>query len=217
MSNVLESRLAHSRDGSPSPLRTELSVVADARRLVAQFRCEYRVLTPIGDRHDDDLFEGDVVELFVAPDPGDRTVYYEIEVNPEGLIFDARVTSPDLRRPTMRVDRSWNPVGLRVRSRCFEPTRAATGLWLVRIAIDWEELCDELPPGPERSGPDEGIPRLPPPIALGAFRIDRRSTDTPLFLALAPNGAFPPDFHRPDRFVVFDPGSGERGATSTGI
>ena len=117
--------LRRSEDGAASPLRTEIAITADPRRLVARFRCEYHVLVATGEAHDDDLWRGDVVELFIAPDPGDRRTYFEIEVNPAGLVFDARVDSPELDRRTIRVDRSWNPRGLRVVSRVLPPRERA--------------------------------------------------------------------------------------------
>ena len=186
--------LYRSGDGAPSPFRTEVSIAADSRRLAARFRSEFRVLSPAGAAHDDDLWEGDVVELFVAPIAQDRRVYYEIEVNPDGFVFDARVESPDLDRRTMRVDRGWNPAGLRVRSRVLGPDGlsgggAGSGLWLVRIALEWSAV--------DRDGPT--------PVAIGAFRIDRRSAPEPLFLALFPNGETPANFHTPADFRVFGP------------
>jgi hypothetical protein len=221
------SPLTVSESGSPSPLATEVALIAGRRSLIACFRSAYGVLTPEGVRHDDDLYAGDVVELFVAPDARDRRIYFEIEVNPEGLVFDARVTSPDLDRRTMQVDRSWNPRGLRVRSRLLPAGRSASspqgephagagcagggeahrrgngaearadppldapGLWLVRIALDWSELRDD------------GL--RPRELAIGATRIDRRSTGAPLYLSLFPNLARPANFHTPASFGLWIP------------
>jgi hypothetical protein len=190
--------LVRIEDGEPSPLRTEVALAADSRRLVACFRCEFARLAPSGAAHDDDLWEGDVVELFLAPDPDDRRVYLEIEVNPAGLVFDARVESPGLDRRAMRVDRGWNPRGLRTRSRILPPRAGGspmpsgegTGLWLVRIALDWAEL---FPAG-----------RRPGTIAFGAYRIDRLSTGAPQFLSLFPNFRVPADFHAPRHFGILD-------------
>jgi hypothetical protein len=211
--------LVRIEDGEPSPLRTEVALAADSRRLVARFRCEFARLAPSGAAHDDDLWEGDVVELFLAPDPDDRRVYYELEVNPAGLVFDARVESPGLDRRAMRVDRGWNPGGLRTRSRILPPRAGTgedsiasgakgrkpaggspmpsgerTGLWLVRIALDWAEL---LPSG-----------RPPGTIAFGAYRIDRLSTGAPQFLSLFPNFRSPADFHAPRHFGILDAAGG---------
>ena len=43
------------------------------------------------------------------------TTYYEIEVNPLGALFDARVESPGLSRASMRVDPAWDCPGLEAR------------------------------------------------------------------------------------------------------
>jgi len=178
-------------DGSVSPLDSFVAIRASPRRLVAIFRSRFHQLTPAGTHHDDDLYLGDVVELFVAPDDADRRIYYEIEVNPAGRIFDARVDSPNLSRNGMRVDRSWNPGGLLVRSRIHyaRGKAEASGFWLVRMSLDLSEIAA----------------RADRPLAVGAFRIDRRSNGSPLFLALSPGLGGPADFHRPELFVGLRP------------
>jgi hypothetical protein len=185
--------LARSEDGAPSPLPTSFALRADADGLVASFRGRYLELTPLGSGHDDDLWKGDVVELFVAPNEVDRRVYYEIEVNPAGLLFDARVESPALDRRSMTVDRGWDALGMQARSRIIR--LAAGGIWLVRLRLPWRAF---------------GLAAAPRAMAVAAYRIDRRSFDRPLFLSLAPNLRQPADFHTPAAFVRFEPAAGGR-------
>jgi len=187
--------LCRVEDGGPSPLRTRVAVRATrAGRLVVRFRSAWWRLTPVGARHDDDLYEGDVVELFVAPDAARREVYYEIEVNPEGRVFDARIDSPRGERDGMRVDRAWRPAGLDVMSRCVRPGRGRPGQWEVTLSLPLAAL-----------GPNGAMRPGEAALALNVFRIDRRSLDRPVFLALSPSLRQPADFHVPAAFEEFIP------------
>ena len=53
--------------------------------------------------HDEPIWKEDVFEVFVAPQG--LTPYFEIEVNPLGTTFDARIDSPDGERATMTTPR----------------------------------------------------------------------------------------------------------------
>ena len=52
--------------------------------------------------------------------PEDGATYYELEVNPLGTTFDARIDSPDGVRATMRADLSWTCNGLFAAVREFD-------------------------------------------------------------------------------------------------
>ena len=190
--------LRRAEDGGPSPLRTRVALrVTRKGRLEVRCRADWWRLTPVGARHDDDLFEGDVVELFVAPDAERREVYYEVEVNPDGRVFDARIDSPRGERDGMRVERAWRPAGLDVMSRCVRPGRGRPGRWEVTLSLPLAALH---PAGAGRAGVPGG-----PAFALNVFRIDRRSLGRPVFLALSPTLRQPADFHVPAAFEVFIP------------
>jgi hypothetical protein len=75
----------------------------------------------------------------VAPGEGDPSEYVEIEVNPLGAIFDARVTNPHGRRDSMRVDATWNAVGL-----VAAVSRRSQGTWTAQLEIPWSDLCLKL-------------------------------------------------------------------------
>ena len=49
------------------------------------------------------LYEEDCVEMFLAPDPAERTRYYEVEVGPLGHFFDIAVD-----RKTKKSDTAWS-------------------------------------------------------------------------------------------------------------
>ena len=87
------------------------------------------------------LWEEDVFEVFLAPGEAPPRAYFELEVNPLGAVFDARVESPGLVRATMRVETSWNCEGLRSRVTC------RPGRWSALLRIPLRELCGGDSPG----------------------------------------------------------------------
>lgn len=50
-------------------------------------------IRPFGDRHNDTLWKGDVVELFIKPDAA-KPAYYEFQVNPQGLQVEFFIPVP---------------------------------------------------------------------------------------------------------------------------
>jgi len=130
---------------------------------------------------DDPLWTEDVFEVFLASEDPPR-VYFEIEVNPLGALFDARVESPALSRGSMRVDASWNCPGLEALVTC-RPNR-----WSAFLTIPLEPWCGT--PAPAR-------------LRANFYRIDRGGASGPdEFTAWSPTFVEPPDFHVPERFGI---------------
>ena len=129
-------------------------------------------------RRDEPLWKEDVFEVFLSP-PGDPAVYYEFEVNPKGALFDARVSSPDGRRATMKVDATWNCAGLGARVR-LRPDRWSAVLTIPLAPMD--------PTGSVL------------PWRANFYRIDRGERDE--YSAWRPTLENPANFHVPERFGV---------------
>jgi hypothetical protein len=98
--------LLRATDASTPRLTTELALYRDDTHLHILFRGDDDQIVATHLEHDAALYEEDVVEAFLAPD--DPGVYYELEVNPLGTTFDARIESPDGVRATMRAELAWN-------------------------------------------------------------------------------------------------------------
>jgi hypothetical protein len=133
--------------------------------------------------HDAPLYEEDVVEVFLAPER--LTEYFELEISPNGTMFDARIESPDGTRATMQVDRAWTCQGLvaAVR-RQVESDGAVTFDVLVRLPF--AALGRETPEAGE-------IWRA------NFFRIDRHPSGDE-YSAWQPTMRTPADFHVPAAF-----------------
>src|SRR5436190_1683838 len=97
--------LRRATDGSAPRLATSVAAYCDDEVLTILFRAEDDEIVATMYDHDQPLWQEDVVETFLAVD---ATTYVELEMNPLGTTFDARITSPDGVRATMRADVSWN-------------------------------------------------------------------------------------------------------------
>ncbi len=132
-------------------------------------------------RRDDALWLEDVFEVFLSPDDPPHT-YFEFEVNPLGTLFDARILSPTLRRPTTCLDVAWDCPGLRARVK-----RGPEG---------WSALLT-IPLAPLAGG---DIPRT---WKANFFRVDRGSAGAPdEYSAWSATSRSPADFHDATRFGV---------------
>ena len=136
--------------------------------------------------HDAPLYEEDVVEIFLAP----RTLtrYYELEISPQGTVFDAAIDSPDGVRATMHVDRSWNCAGLLMAVRRTTESDGAMTLDTV-VRIPFAALGQDTPAEEEE-------------WRGNFFRIDRHPDLGDEFSAWQPTYRKPPDFHVAEAFGV---------------
>jgi hypothetical protein len=166
--------LRKSTDGSPPRLQTHLIAFADDQCLNILFQSEDDEVVATHLRHDAALYDEDVVEIFLAPVT--ITNYYEIEVNPLGTTFDARVDSPDGTRDTMRADLAWQCADL------FAAVRRVPGATDTIIRIPFTCL-------------DRGSPRPGEEWRGNFFRIDRSQVHGDEYSAWQPTMKNPADFH----------------------
>lgn len=171
---------------SPSSGKQEPHLPASFRvcwtdtHLLAAFRCTEENLRCTHTRRDDPLYDEDVVELFLAPDPSDPCRYFELEFSPRAVIFDATVVNPTADgsgRP--QVDKTWNCPGLDVKARIGKK------FWEVEVAVPFAGL---------------GVP-IPKPgdtWRVNAYRIDYGPPD--FYLAWSPTRTPRPNYHVPNRF-----------------
>ena len=184
--------LLRAEDGGVPSQATEVRLAHDASALFLRFDCDDGDVWATYTRRDAPLWEEEVVEVFIAPGDADPAAYVEIEVNPLGAVFDARVTNPHGRRDSMHCDTSWNAPGLVV-----AVDRSSAPAWRVDMAIRWADLCAGNPPRSWRAN---------------FFRIDRPRGGADEFSAWAPTFVRPADFHKPARFgrLVLGDGAGPR-------
>ena len=184
-------------DGSrPASRRTEAKLCWDQRCLYIAFKCEDPDIWGALMKRDDPRHTQEVVEVFLDPD-SDLTRYYEINVSPTNVVFDAHITNSAGGAPDRGDGPKWDCVGLRtavevegtLKDRSDRDVR-----WTVEIAIPFESLDEarNLPPKPG----DVWRANL--------YRIDR--TPTPEYSCWSPTLKDPPRFHVPSRFgrLIFE-------------
>lgn len=173
--------LRRATDGLAPRQATSLAVYYDDESLTVVFQAadDEIVATFLG--HDEPLWQEDVLEVFVAPDG--LSPYFEIEVNPLGTTFDARIDSPDGVRATMKTDIAWTCDGLFAALR-----RDDNGQLHAVIRVPFNALG--------RS------PKANQEWRANFFRIDRSATHGDDFSAWQPAMKTPADFHVAAAFGV---------------
>ena len=172
-------RLRRATDAAAPRLATSLAVWYDAEYLSFLFSCADDHIRATFREHDEPLYEQDVVEVFLAP--GDLARYYEIEVSPNGTVFDAAIESPDGVRGTMRADRDWTCQGLFVAVRKVTESSGAISLDTV-MRVPFGALA--------RATPRDGET-----WRGNFFRIDRHPELGDEYRAWQPTMRTPADFH----------------------
>jgi hypothetical protein len=172
--------LCRAEDGGAARHATRVTLLDDGERLHARFDCDDPEPWATLREPDADLWTEEVVELFVAAGHDSPARYFELELNPLGTRFDARVHAPHGDRRDLVVDRSWRCAGLE-----STVTTLAHG-WLGELVVPWQALA----PG------GRAIRRW----RLNLYRIDRPRGAPAEHSAWSPTLATPADFHRPARF-----------------
>ncbi len=173
-------------DGSTPRQGTSLAAMWDDHALTLVFSGADDRVVATHRQHDAPLYQEDVVEAFLAPHQ--RSEYFELEVNPLGTIFDARIVSPDGVRATMQADLSWTC------ARLFAAVRRIDGWFDTVMRIPFASL--------ERSTPVDGEE-----WRANFFRIDRHPEGDE-YSAWCPTMKIPADFHVVSAFgtLRFDAG-----------
>lgn len=166
-------------------------VTSEAPRLETQFRAcwtkeSIHIQYVCQDDHivanmlerDEPLYEEDVVEVFIDPFGGGRN-YFEFEVSPRGVLFDALIHNK--LDGNIEVDKSWIANGFQA-----EVTQGENGLLVYHVRIPFADL----------NGAD-----MPQPGAVwhwNVFRIDDDRDGVRHYSAWSPSGKV--NFHVPQVF-----------------
>lgn len=181
--------LVRTTDAGAPALSTRLAIFRSGDVLNALFLCDDDYVTATMTERDESLYEEDAVEIFLSPRV--LETYYELEANPLGALFDARISSPDGDRRTMHVDRSWDAAAFRAHVRKVTVDSQPASLEIL-MSVPLGEIDSNFEPGAE--------------WRANFYRIDRKPKQRPEFSAWSPTLVTPADFHVPSTFgtLVFD-------------
>lgn len=169
-------------DGSrPAEQQTELRLHADGTWLHARFDCADRDIWATYTERDDPIYDEEVVEVFLAGGTADPTRYVELEVSPDGVLFDALIDNPTSRFADIVGHRDWDCPGLRWQARRDD----AGGRWSAAFAVPWREV-------PGLAGGRQ--------VRANFYRIERPREERPEFSCWSPTMTTPPNFHVPSQF-----------------
>ncbi len=190
------------QDGEPSDYSTSARLCWDEKNLYLGFHCEDPHIWATMTERDEHLWDEEVVEFFVSP-TGDVRRYFEIEVNPLGVICDLDITNrytPEQGSQSISGDIEWNAENLRtavtVDGKINDPDSTDTS-WKVEIAIPFRDL-DRLTPIPGEVW------------RCNLFRIERPKDGANEFLCWSPTFTDPPAFHHPQYFGFLEFVTGDR-------
>lgn len=174
-------------DGSaPASQPTLLRVCFDDSALYARFECTDRDIWGTYTERDDPLYDEEVVEVMIAPGAEEPIHYFEFEVSPNGVLFDATIFNPSSTRADLRWDATWNCPNLR-----WDVRRDDTyGQWWAALAIPWA--------GISTNG------AIPSACRANFYRIERPRDAEPEYSCWSPTLTSPADFHKPARFGILE-------------
>ncbi len=175
----------------PEPRAAVASTVArmlwDHQRLYVYAQCVSPAFSVFGEQRDDAVWEGEAVEAFLAPE-GPEAPYYEVNVNPDGVIFDTRILDWPYKVRARNL-RAWAEGFNADIERAVQLQRNAAGDvigWSLEMAIPFADL---------------GFPDGPPRGQTWRFNICRAA---PMHASGIEFSAWHPtfgDFHLPHRFA----------------
>lgn len=115
-------------------------------------------------RHDDPLWEEEVVEVFLDP-AGSSSSYYELEISPANIVCELRIARP---WPELQGDRAWDCAGLETVVRRIGLEPGGQPGWTATACLPWDGLA---------ALSDEAAVRVPPRSGdrwrFNVFRIKR--------------------------------------------
>lgn len=176
-------QLVRNSDGKPLAFKTEARILYDDKFLYFSFYSRDENIWATMKRRDEHLWEEEVVEIFLQPDPAKKN-YIELEVNPLGAMLDIYLI--DIRKPLLY--ESWNSAKLEwaVQIDGTVDGKAGDRAWTCEIAFPLEDAAT--------------APNLPPkPGETWRMNLNRVEVKpAPELLSWSPTGK--DDFHLPEMF-----------------
>jgi hypothetical protein len=176
-------------DGSgPALQQTTARLCHDGTAIYVRFDCDDHDIWGTYEQRDDPIYDEEVVEVFISPGPETPTRYYELEVSPNGVLFDVLIDNPTSQRADLQTDFTWDCPGLR----WWASRDDRAGRWWALLAIPWAAI-----------GPPGAPQRL---WRANFYRIERPRGAAPECRCWSPTWTTPADFHKPAYFGTLEVG-----------
>lgn len=171
--------LVLAENGLPTKTNTSFRMCWDEKFLYIAFECQDSDIVATYKEHDSPVFLEDAVEVFLDPDC-DLTSYFEIDLSPANVVFDAQVDPSKGLDISSNLPRKWNCEGLHTSVAIIDSG------WTAVMAIPFSGLAVE-------------IPHIGSMWRANIFRVDFSHGVTE-YQAWSPTMVTPAFFHLPDCF-----------------
>ncbi len=166
----------------PATYTTTTRACCDSTALYLRYDClDYDIWGTYTQR-DEPIYDEEVVEIFIVHGEADPVDYYEFQVSPNGVLFDAKISNPSSTRADLVVNESWNCEGIQ----WVAERNDADNHWMGIMVIPWASIAPEG--------------ALPDVWRANFYRIERPRDAEPEYSCWSPTMAEPPDFHKPAYF-----------------
>lgn len=174
-------------DGSaPASQPTVVRACFDDEALYVRYDCSDSDIWGTYTRRDEPIYEQEVVEIFIAPGTDDPTHYFEFQVSPDGVLFDAKIFNPTSTRADLQVNVEWNCPNIRWTAERNDTAEK----WWAALAIPWNAITDDG--------------RVPAFCRANFYRIERPRQGETEYSCWSPTLTEPADFHKPARFGILE-------------
>lgn len=164
--------------------QTITRVCCNQQALYLRFDCiDYDIWGTYTQR-DEPIYDEEVVELFIGHGLENPINYYELQVSPNGVLFDAKISNPTSTRADLIVDTSWDCPEIQ----WLAKRNDADNHWMAMLVIPWEDITQEG--------------TLPKVWRANFYRIERPRDAQPEYSCWSPTMAEPADFHKPAYFGI---------------
>ncbi len=109
--HILEPIFYHATDGTAVSYETKVAVSLKGERLVIDFHCAENpfVNTNTMFGHNEELYNQEVFEVFIASGADDPHTYFEIEINPNNAVWIGKIENPDLGETVQKTVQMYKP------------------------------------------------------------------------------------------------------------
>lgn len=162
--------------------QTEVRLLWSTDELYVRFSCRYRTLTVFQDSDTngrrDQLWDRDVAEMFLQPEPAESRRYWEFEIAPNGMWIDLDISPAGRRDPQ---------IAMRSQVTRYEGHQE----WTAEIALPIRQLARQFDPTTN--------------WRVNFFRVEGAS-EPRFYSAWSPTNTPQPNFHVPEAFglLTFD-------------
>lgn len=161
---------------------TTSRICTDLQRLYVRFECEDHDIWGHYSERDQPIYEEEVVELFLASGGADPTCYYEFEVSPNGVLFDAQIINTTPFQKDIQIHHQWDCAGIEWWAERYDVEKQ----WTAVLIVPWTSVAPH---------------NTPATVWRANFcRIERPRGQEPEFTCWSPTHTDPADFHKPAHF-----------------